>query len=163
MRFSVVVDDLVDLGSWRECKGLNVSMDVENIWEGGNNQNYTILPKCVKYDNVVLTRAMTAKDSTKVQNWLGSKYRGADPGNLSAEGAAAAAKSMIPSIIAQFIPGGTAAITLYDAQGGSVYTWHLRNAFPLKWEGPALDGNAKGIAEERLTLFHEGFLDNGFL
>jgi phage tail-like protein len=121
-----------------------------------------ILPKVVKYENLVLTRGMNKKDSSKVQSWLGSKFRGADPGNLSAEGAAAAALSMVPSIISQFIPGGTASVTLYDSNMTEVFTWHLRNVFPVKWEGPALDGNAKGIAEEKLTLFHEGFLDSGF-
>jgi phage tail-like protein len=161
MRFNVTVDGL-NLGSWRECKGLSVSMDVEEVWEGGNNQNMHILAKVVKYEKITLTRAMTKKDSKKVQDWLGSKFRGADPGNLSAEGAAAAALSMVPSIISQFIPGATAAITLYDQANTEVYTWHLRNVFPLKWEGPQLDGNGKGIAEEKLTLFHEGFLDSGF-
>src|SRR6266508_3823800 len=162
MRFKVEVDGL-DLGQWRECKGLSVSLDVEEVWGGGNNQHMVILPKVVKYDKVVLTRAMSKKESTKLQRWLGSKFRSADPGNLSAEGAATAAMSMVPSIISQFLPGGTAAITLFDSHGEDVCSWSLRNAFPIKWEGPALDGNAKGVAEKKLTLFHEGFLDDGFL
>ncbi len=160
-RFSVTVENGLNLGHWRECKGLTVTQEHEDIKEGGNNQNHVMLATIVKYEPIVLARAMNATDSPKLQKWLGEKFRGADPGHLSAEGGIAFAKSMIPSIGAQFMARGDAvSITLYDARGEIVYTWELRNAFPIKWEGPAMDGVTSKIAEEKLTLFHEGFLSD---
>jgi phage tail-like protein len=52
----------------------------------------------------------------------------------------------------------TMQITLHDAHGEMVATWSLRGVYPLKWSGPQLNADGRGVAVETLELFHEGFL-----
>jgi phage tail-like protein len=137
-RFKVTVDG-VSLGGWSKCTGLAVEFKPKMIQEGGNYEFQPILPEHIEYTPITLERAMNAKDSADVQNWLRSKvgdYMTAD----SSGG------------------GGTAQITLYDSHGGAVASWSLRNVYPKKWDGPELSASTFGIAVEKLTLVHEGFL-----
>lgn len=131
MRFDVVVDG-IDLGGWGKCDGLAVEFKAEKINEGGNYEHDIFLPGQVTYDTIKLERAMALDDSDKVMKWLSSKVR--DYG------------------------GGTAQITLFDARGGKVASWSLRNVYPIKWTGPSLNAGGKDVALERLELVHEGFL-----
>ena len=47
-------------------------------------------------------------------------------------------------------------ITLLDEQRQAVYRWLLRNAWPVKIEGPALNASGNEVAIETLELAHEG-------
>jgi phage tail-like protein len=131
MRFKVVVDG-VDLGGWESCHGLAVDFHPKAIKEGGENGYVHWLPDRADYQPIKLTRAMTSSDAGHVQSWLSSKV-----GNYT---------------------GGTAQITLFDAWGGPVHTWSLRNVFPKSWLGPDMKASVKDIAIETLELVHEGFL-----
>lgn len=131
MRFVVEVDGL-DLGGWQQCKGLTVEFKGDELEEGGNNDHWIFLPTRIKYQHITLVRAMNKADSGKVMGWLATKARDEKP--------------------------GTARIVLYDAHGDEVAKWSLQGVYPLRWFGPALDAEGKGIALETLELFHEGFL-----
>jgi phage tail-like protein len=137
-RFLVEVDG-VDLGGWGQCNGLTVEFKNVPIEEGGNYDYQTILPDKLQYSTVKLRRAMNAQDSAKVQQWLSTKV--STYMNSHSTGG-----------------GGTARITLCDANGSPVSTWRLRNVYPAKWDGPELDSMTAGIAMEKLELVHEGFL-----
>lgn len=137
-RFRVVVDG-IDLGGWSKCSGLAVDFK-PTFWEEGGNYEYKpILQGRVEYSPVTLVRAMNPDDSKRVQGWLKSRIAGWV--NATSSGG-----------------GGTAQITLLDSNLKEVSTWSLRNVYPSKWDGPELDAQTLGIAVEKLTIVHEGFL-----
>lgn len=137
-RFRVVVDG-IDLGGWSKCSGLTVDFK-PTFWEEGGNYEYKpILQGRIEYSPVTLVRAMNPDDSKRVQGWLKSRITGWV--NATSSGG-----------------GGTAQITLLDSNLKDVATWSLRNVYPSKWDGPELDAQTLGIAVEKLTIVHEGFL-----
>jgi phage tail-like protein len=160
-RFHVVVDG-VDLGGWGKCSGLRVDFKPEQIDEGGNYDYRPILPGRLDYSPITLERAMKADDSAKVQRWLASRVDSWVHAASSAHSFAEQAVNMVSNAIGAGNvlggAGGTAQITLCDANGVPVITWALRNVYPSKWFGPELDAKTAGIAMEKLELIHEGFL-----
>lgn len=160
-RFLVSVDG-VDLGGWGRCSGLSVDFSPEPIAEGGNYDYQPILPGTLKWSPITLERAMTAADSTKVQQWLSGRVQNwvhaASSGHGALEQGINALSNMIGAGNVVSGAGGTAQITLCDPTGTPLITWQLRNVYPSKWEGPSLDAMTAGIAMEKLTLVHEGFL-----
>jgi phage tail-like protein len=140
MRFRVSVDG-INLGSWASCAGLAVEFKNRRLTEGGNYEYSMILPERVEYRTVTLRRAMSEKESATVQRWL----TGVVSGWYNA------------SSPADFGPR-TAEIELFDAAGGRVAAWTLRNVFPARWSGPDLDATGSRVAVEQLELTHEGFL-----
>jgi phage tail-like protein len=132
MRFYVQIDG-IDLGGWASCKGLKVNFKLAEIEEGGTNDHVFWLPDRITYEHVVLTRAMTSADSSRVQGWLSGYVDNQE--------------------------GGTANITLGGPHAGDeVISWSLRSVRPFSWEGPTLSADATDLARETLTLAHEGFL-----
>lgn len=140
MRFKVVVDD-IDLGGWATCTGLDVDFKTTPIKEGGNYEYQTILPERVEYSPVTLTRAMTGKDSARVQQWLSTVV----------------SKWFDASSPTDYGPR-TAKITLMDSEGKEVISWSLRSVYPAQWRGPELRASSGDVAVETLQLIHEGFL-----
>jgi phage tail-like protein len=51
-----------------------------------------------------------------------------------------------------------ASITVYDQAGEEKARWNLVNAYPTKYEGPKLEAGSGDIANETITLVHEGIL-----
>ncbi|MCY7323714.1 MAG: phage tail protein [Phormidesmis sp. CAN_BIN36] len=47
-------------------------------------------------------------------------------------------------------------VTVYDQAGEMKARWELINAFPTKYEGPKLEAGSNDVANETLTLVHEG-------
>jgi phage tail-like protein len=139
-RFRVTVGG-VDLGNWATCQGLNVTFNPVALDAGGDYGYMHILPGQVKYGNVKITRAMSAKESQSLQKWLSGQVDSL----MSIEGNVA-------------YEDGTATITLLDAHGGDVVHWTLRGVHPNSWTGPSFDANSSKIAMETLELVHEGFL-----
>jgi phage tail-like protein len=130
-RFAVKVDGM-DLGGWASCTGLRVDFRLKEIWEGGTNGHACYVPDRISYPRVTLTRAMTASDSPKVAQWLGTYVDKQS--------------------------GSTAEITLNDARGIKIASWTLHNVLPASWKGPELASHDGKVAMETLELVHEGFL-----
>jgi phage tail-like protein len=47
-------------------------------------------------------------------------------------------------------------IVLLDEARNPALTWHFREGWPSKWEGPALNGKTSDVAIESLEICHEG-------
>jgi len=47
-------------------------------------------------------------------------------------------------------------VSVYDQGGKMQARWELQNAFPTKYEGPKLEAGATDVANETITLVHEG-------
>ena len=60
IRFTVRVDDYGSLGSWTKCEGLSVEYEIQEYKEGGENTFVHRLPGRAKYQNIKLTRPLTA-------------------------------------------------------------------------------------------------------
>ena len=51
-----------------------------------------------------------------------------------------------------------ASVTVYDQAGDEKARWNLVNAYPTKYEGPKLEAGGNDVANETVTLVHEGIL-----
>lgn len=49
-----------------------------------------------------------------------------------------------------------ASVSVYDQAGKMRARWEMLNAYPSKYEGPQLSASANEVANETLTLVHEG-------
>jgi phage tail-like protein len=49
-----------------------------------------------------------------------------------------------------------ASVSVYDQSGEMKARWELLNAYPTKYEGPKLEASSNDVANETLTLVHEG-------
>lgn len=127
------------LGLFTGCEGLSAEYSFEEIQEGGNNAYIHRLPGRVKYQNVKLTRLISA-ESGKLAEWIsGYQKQGGRPQRQ------------------------TATITMYHYTGGggqslkAICTWVLRDVHPAKWTGPSFAADGTGVAKETLELAHHGF------
>jgi len=126
---------LVDLGLGEEMGFSEVEVpsgeiEVIEYREGGDRVNSARkLPGLTKYPNVTLKRGITGR--TDLFEWWKSVRDGqAQRRDVT--------------------------ITLLDEQRQAVLRWHLRNAFPVKIEGPSLNASGNEVAIETLELAHEG-------
>lgn len=51
-----------------------------------------------------------------------------------------------------------ASIVVYSQGGEEKARWNLKNAYPTKYEGPKLEAGSNDVANETITLVHEGIL-----
>jgi phage tail-like protein len=126
---------LVDLGlgdemGFSEVEVPSGEIEVIEYREGGDRVNSARkLPGLTKYPNVTLKRGITGR--TDLFEWWKSVRDGqAQRRNVT--------------------------ITLLDEQRQAVLRWHLRDAFPVKLEGPTLNATGNEVAIETLELAHEG-------
>lgn len=47
-------------------------------------------------------------------------------------------------------------VSVYDQAGKMKARWEMQNSYPTKYEGPNLSASANDVANETLTLVHEG-------
>jgi len=128
-RFTVNIDGIV-AGAFSEVSGLDASIDVIDYREGNSKlPTEQKLPGLAHVSNVVLKRGLTSDLS--LWQWFAAVMSGViERRNLS--------------------------ITLLDQADKPVLVWRLRNAWPCKWVGPALNASSSDVAIETLELTHEG-------
>jgi phage tail-like protein len=127
-RFVVEIDGVAQAG-FSECTGLGSTIEVIEYREGGDPVTVRKLPGRVSYSDVTLKRGITA--SADLYNW----HRTVVQGKLQRRGCS---------------------ITLLDDSGAPTAKWILLEAWPSKWEGPALNAKGNEVAIETLTLTCEG-------
>ena len=126
---------LVDIGvgdelGFSEVEGLSGEIEVIEYREGADRVNTARkLPGLAKYPNVTLKRGITGR--TDLFEWWKSVRDGQ-------------------------VQRRDVTITLLDEQRQAVLRWHLRNAFPVKIEGPSLNATGNEVEIETLELAHEG-------
>lgn len=129
--------DGVEIGRFMEVSGLEVSIETEDVLEGGQNSFVHKLPGRMTWPNIVLKRGVTQNDS--LLNWLTKS---------SGEQFAAAGNKLTRS---------TAAITLVGPAGKRLRAWEFDGAFPIKWSGPNFSVSSTDMAMEELEISHHGF------
>jgi phage tail-like protein len=134
--FLVEVDG-VEIGRFMEVNGLEVSVGVEEVEEGGENNYVHKLPGRMTWPNITLKRGITQNDT--LLEWFSKS---------SGEQFAANGNRLTRS---------TAAITLLGSGAQRLRAWEFDGAFPVKWKGPDFAVSSSDMAMEELEITHHGF------
>ena len=128
--FRVELNGVFEAG-FNEVSGLQAEIEVQDYREGGFNDALRKFPGPVKFSsNLVLKNGIT--DSTSLWSW----YQNVMLGRVTR-------KSLD--------------IVLLDETGDEKRRWKFKDAYPVKWNGPALKATSSEVAVESLELAHEGF------
>jgi len=129
--------DGVEIGRFMEVRGLEVTVETEELHEGGQNSFTHRLPGRMTWPNIVLKRGVTQNDT--LLEWLNKS---------SGEQFAANGNKLQRS---------TAAVTLIGPSGTRLRSWEFDGAFPVKWTGPSFAVASSDMAVEELEITHHGF------
>src|SRR4051812_12401584 len=133
-QFIVEVDG-EEIGTFKELEGLSVTVETEDLVEGGQNQFVHRLPCRMTWPNIVLRRGVTKTDT--FFGWLEKS---------SGDGFAGAGNKLERT---------TAAVSMIDTMGKRLRTWNVEGAFPVRWVGPNFNSSVVGdIALEELEIAH---------
>ena len=117
------------VGSFAEVSGLGVEIEPIEYRNGSEVTTVRKLPGLTKFSNVVLKRGIIG--DLGVWEWINAAMNGSRDQR-------------------------TVVIELLDESREAVMAFKLRNAWPVKWEGPSLNATANEVAIETLELCHEG-------
>ena len=127
----------LEIGAFTEVSGLAVSIDVEELPEGGQNAYTHKLLGRMKWPNIVFKRGLT--DSDALFKWL-----------LQFSGEGLTDKK-------NAVTATTGEIVVLNAAGKPFRTWELVGVKPVKWTGPRLAASSRDLAIEELEVCHSGF------
>jgi phage tail-like protein len=119
--------------SFSECDGLEMSMEVKTIREGGNNGRQIRLSGPISYGQLVLKRGMTR--DTDLWDWFRDSFND-------------------PSLRA------TAEVVMFSSEAGAfTETKHFvfEGCVPVKLKAPALNAKEGLIAIEEMQIAYESF------
>lgn len=115
-----------------EVSGLTMEYDVIEYRDGSSVGAGDIkLPGRPRFTNIVLKRGIIRGDNDFYE-WM-------------------------KSVSIDRVERRSLAISLLNEQHEPVMTWKVRNAFPVRLEGPSLVASSSEVAIETLELAHEGF------
>jgi phage tail-like protein len=116
--------DGITRASFHECSGFNSSVDLIEHREGGAISPMK-LPGLAKYGNITLRRGVT--DDRELYDW----HVAAVNGDMQRR---------------------SGSIIVLDRRGQEKARWHFFDAWPQRWEGPALNAEGTDVAIEALEL-----------
>ena len=117
--------------AFAECDGLEMTMDLKTIREGGNNAAQLRLSGAVNYGTLALKRGMTS--NFDLWNWFESLYEPDKP-----------------------VARGDVTVTSFAADGTTAQSKiFLERCLPLKLKAPALNAKDGAVAIEELQLAYE--------
>jgi phage tail-like protein len=124
--FTVKIPDIDTIGYFSDCTGLELSREIFEYQEGGNNDFIHRLPGPVTYPNLVLSRGLTNQDA--LLKWFWATDTKADRKE----------------------------VTLTLGEGANSRTWTFADAFPVRWTGPRIGADGRTVATETLEIAHTG-------
>ena len=128
-RFVVLFDQLEAAG-FSKIRGLSRETRVESFREGGVNDHEHKLASLTTYGNLVLERGI------------------ADP----------LLYVWHQAVVEGLVKRAIITVSLRDAEGNTVWSWNVLNAYPVKWTVSDLDANSGQIAAESVEFAHTGYL-----
>lgn len=129
--------DGVEIGTFREVTGLQLTVDVHHYVEGGENGYVHKLPGTLHWPNLVFTRGMVASDA--LFTWVA---------NSSGQGFAANGNKVTRS---------TGAVTALSYTGERLRAWEFDEVFAVRWTGPEFSVDSDAQLVESLEVAHNGF------
>ncbi|MFM8530241.1 MAG: phage tail protein [Ilumatobacteraceae bacterium] len=134
--FLVEVDGR-QLGQFREVSGLTVSVEFQEVVEGGQNFFAHKLPGRFTFPNVTLRRGLT--EDNGLIAWIDE----CTAGGFEKKG--------------KKLKRTTVAIVLLSSNGKRLRTWTLQEAFPVSWKGPDFSIQSDDFLVEEVEIAHHGF------
>lgn len=129
--------DGVEIGVFASVSGLQVTVQTEDLVEGGQNGFARKLPGRMEWPNITLSRGLIQADN--LFDWMNK---------TSGEGFAASGNKLARC---------TAAITALAGDGSRLRSWNLSGCFPVRWKGPDFNVTSNDVLSEELEIAHEGF------
>jgi phage tail-like protein len=129
MKFKVEIEGIAS-SAFSEVSGIDADVSVVDYRPGNDKApGPRKLPGEAHFSNIVLKRGMTSDLS--LWEWMQKTLDGkVERKNVS--------------------------IVLLNDAGEEVLRFNLRDAWPVRWSGPALNGGASDVAIESLEVAHEG-------
>ena len=127
--FGVPPMDNVVIAGFSECSGLEMTLEVEEHQQGGDNGRTLKFPTRVTWPNLKLRRGMTLSDN--LWKWHASFAEGH---GIRYDGT----------------------ITLKNELQEPVKIWRFLRGLPVKYGGPSLNASQSAAAIEELEIGHEG-------
>jgi phage tail-like protein len=121
-----------EVAHFYECSGFKTSCDPAKIEEGGYNTHVHLRPAPSKWTNIVLKYG-TSSDMEMVK-WRNEILSGNYDKRTAYSGC----------------------VTLCDGRGEPLRKYNFINAWPVSWEGPALNAGSSELAIETIELAHDG-------
>lgn len=116
--------------SFRDVSGLEQTMEVDELREGGENRNVYQLPRGVKQSKLSLKRGVAPLTSPLVI-WCKAILEGGLSTNITPQ-----------SVI----------VALLNTQLTALRVWHFSNAFPVRWDIEAFNSLRNEVAIEQIDL-----------
>lgn len=135
-RFIFEVDG-VEIGTFTSVSGLAVTVQTEDLVEGGQNGFARKLPGRMEWPNIVFSRGLTQSDALFA--WLNKS---------SGQGFAANGNKVTKS---------SGAITAVGQDNSRLRSWSLAGVYPVRWKGPDFAVTSEDALNEELEITHEGF------
>jgi phage tail-like protein len=126
--FLVEIENIL-CGGFSECSGLEAETEVESYREGGQNAYIHQFAGPTRYPPLILKHGLT---------WIDGLW------------------AWHQDVLAGTIKRQNGTIYLLDRQRFPVMWWNFKEAFPVKWTGPALRADAAQVAVESVELRHRG-------
>ena len=117
--------------SFQEVSGLKVTLSTEERIEGGENEYVLNLPKPPTYSDLVLKRCLL--NNSTLTSWCKNALEDFkfDPRDIK--------------------------LQLLGADGDSLASWNIIQAYPISWELSSLNSKSNELAIETLTLKYRNF------
>ncbi|QRX82521.1 phage tail protein [Glaciimonas sp. PAMC28666] len=122
-------------GSFSEVTGLDVTRNVIEIVEGGENRFTHRVPGRVKYNNLILKRGLLTINSPLADWCIGA----------------------LQSDLANALKPKEVTVILRDHSENPLMSWSFTNAWPVKWSLSPLAADTNAIAVETLELAYSYF------
>ena len=125
------------VGRFTEVSGLEMSIAVEEIEEGGENNFVHKVPGRMTWPNITFKRGITQTDN--LIEWM-RKSSGElfdDAGDK--------------------LTRATVGITMLSSSGRPLREWQVEGAFPVSWKGPSFSASNDDFLTEELEIAHHGF------
>ncbi len=135
-RFLFTVEG-VEIGIFTSVSGLQVTVQTEEVQEGGQNGFARKLPGRMDWPNITFAKGLTESDA--LFDWMSKS---------SGEGFAANSNKLTRT---------TGAITAIAADGTMLRSWSLSGVYPVRWKGPDFSVTGSDALTEELEIAHEGF------
>jgi phage tail-like protein len=129
--------DGVEIGSFKQITGLQMTVTTQEYVEGGQNQYVQQFPTGIRWPHLVFTRGLVNSDA--LFTWVGKS---------SGEGFAGNQNKLTRS---------TGAVTVLGNDGARLRSWEFEGVFAVAWSGPTLSADAADALTETLEVAHNGF------
>jgi len=120
--------DNIDAG-FNECSGLEMSLEVQEYQEGGNNSTVLKFPTRISWGKLVMKKGIVKNHD--LWDWV---YGFAEGKVVRKDGL----------------------ITLLGEKGLAHTVWKFKRGLPVKYSGPQLNAQQNAVAFESIEIEHEG-------